>query len=250
MSLLQNIVTQVVQNAIANNANPKIDSANQAPAGGLGGLLGSVLGGAQAQNANANNQAGGLGGLLGSVLDSQGGSQSGGLESVLGGLLGGKAQAQNNASAADLGGLLGGLLGGVGNRSAAGGLGGALGGNKSALLLALLPVVLSFIQQNGGLSGVLSKFNNSGLGNKAQSWVNIDTDNDGIDAGDVARLFGDDKINEVCQSTGASQDEVCQGIAELLPEVMNELTPQGGLQNEQEANAEVAQILSQINGKL
>ena len=215
MSLLQNIVGQVLKNAIQTQPT---------------------------QQPNANQS--GLGGLLGSVLGSQmGGRQSSGLESVLGGLLGNSRQ---NTSAGDLGSLLGSVLGQGG--MARGGLPQQSGGfNKSTLLLALLPVVLAYIQKNGGLSGVLSKFSNNGMGNKAQSWVNIDTDNDGIDAGDIQRLFGEQEIQAACAQTGASESEVCQGIAELLPKVVNDLTPQGDLSTEQQANDEIAQILAQMN---
>ena len=206
----------------------------------LGGLANSM---GQSQQPSSANQAG-LGGLLGSVLGSQmGGRQSSGLESVLGGLLGNSRQ---NTSAGDLGSLLGSVLGQGG--MARGGLPQQSGGfNKSTLLLALLPVVLAYIQKNGGLSGVLGKFSNNGMGNKAQSWVNIDTDNDGIDAGDIQRLFGEQEIQAACAQTGASESEVCQGIAELLPKAVNDLTPQGDLSTEQEANDEIAQILAQMN---
>lgn len=212
MSLLQSIVTQVVQNALNNNQP-------------------------QAQN-NA-----GLGGVLGQVLGSQlGGAQQGGLGGVLGGLLGGQAQSRQ-ASPADLGGLLGGILGQGQPQSQQGGF------NKSTLLLALLPIVLTYIQQNGGLSGVLAKFQGNGLGNRAQSWVSIDQDNDGIDADDVVRLFGNQDISQMSAQIGASEQDVCQGIAELLPQIVNDLTPQGGLDNEQQANDEIDQILAQLKGK-
>ena len=242
MSLLQGIVTKVLQNAMQDN-QPRQQASEQ---GGLGGLLGSLAG--AAMQGQSGQSQGGLGGLLGSVVSSQlGGSsrQGSGLDSVLGGLLGGQ---RTNASPSDLGGILGSVLGGSQqapqiNRQSG-------GFNKSTLLLALLPVVLAFIQKNGGLSGVLNKFNGAGLEGKAQSWVNIDTDNDGIDAADVMRLFGDHEINKLSDQTGASQTEVCQGIADLLPEVVNELTPQGSLATESEANDEIAQILRQINTPL
>ncbi|MDH2272763.1 YidB family protein [Moraxella porci] len=240
MSLLQNIVGQVLKNAIQTQPTQQ-PSANQSGLGGLLGGLANSMG--QSQQPSSANQAG-LGGLLGSVLGSQmGGRQSSGLESVLGGLLGNSRQ---NTSAGDLGSVLGSVLdqGGM----ARGGLPQQSGGfNKSTLLLALLPVVLAYIQKNGGLSGVLGKFSNNGMGNKAQSWVNIDVDNDGIDAGDIQRLFGDQEIQAACAQTGASESEVCQGIAELLPKVVNDLTPQGDLSTEQEANDEIAQILAQMN---
>lgn len=232
MSLLQSIVTQVAQNALKDSRT----SSQGSPADALGGLLGG-LSGQQANNA-------GLGGLLGQVLGGQPQAQQGGLGGLLGGLLGGQSQTRQ-ASPTDLGGLLGGLLGGqspLPNRQAG-------GFNKSTLLLALLPIVLSYIQKNGGLSGVLAKFQGNGLGNKAQSWVNIDTDNDGIDAQDIARVFDNQDIAKVCSQTGASEQEVCQGIAELLPQVMNDLTPKGSLDNEQQANDEIDQILAQLKGR-
>lgn len=229
MSLLQNIITQVAQNALTGGQSQQQNS-------GLGGMLGSVLGGQSQQNS-------GLGGVLGQVVASQlGGGQSqaqGGLGGLLGSLLGG-GQTRQNVPASDLGSVLGQVLGSQSAQQKG-------GFNKNTLLLALIPIVLGYIQKNGGLSGVLAKFQGNGLGNKAQSWVNIDTDNDGLDAQDVMSLFGKDEINRACQQTGASETEVCQGIAELLPQVMNDLTPNGDLATENEANAEISQILQQVN---
>ncbi|MDO4450503.1 MAG: YidB family protein [Moraxella sp.] len=225
MSLLQNIVTSVVQNAIADNTR------NAQPQGGLGSLLGGLTG-------QSNNSA--LGGMLGQVVASQlGGKQSqDGLGGVLGSLLGQTTQKTNSA---DLGSILSSVLGSQ-TKSQQSGM------KKSTLLLALLPIILGYIQSNGGLSGMLAKFQGNGLNNKAQSWVNIDTDNDGIDAKDILGLFGQDTINHACQQTGASQNDVCQGIAELLPQIVNDLTPNGDLSNESEANAEISQILKQLQG--
>ncbi|WP_435931149.1 YidB family protein [Moraxella bovoculi] len=228
MSLLQSIVTQVVQNAVQGDQRSQQQ-------GGLGGLLGGL---ADSQNSNA-----GLGGVLGQVLGSQGSSQAG-LGGLLRDVLGGGAQSRQ-ASPTDLGDILGGVLGSQSQAQSRQG-----GFNKSTLLLALLPVVLAYIQKNGGLSGVLAKLQGNGLGNKAQSWTSIDVDNDGIDADDVARLFGSQEINEVAQKTGASELEVRQGIAGLLPQIMNDLTPHGSVEaDESEANAEIDQILSQLRGK-
>ncbi len=232
MSLLENVVAGVIKNSLGNQ--------NQQGGSDLGSLLGSVLGG-QSNQASQGSQ-GGLGSILGSVVASQLGgnqSQNSGLGGVLGSLLGGgQSQSQTQASPTDLGSVLGSLLGSQQNSQ--GGL------NKNALLLALLPIVLGYIQKNGGLSGVLAKFNNNGLGNKAQSWVNVDTDNDGIDAQDVLGLFGQEEIQKACQQTGASQNDVCQGIAELLPQVVNDLTPDGTLDNENVANDEISQLLQQF----
>lgn len=231
MGLLDGLVGQVVSNALGGQQK-------QQQSNDLGGLLGQVV--ASQLGGNQNQSQSGLGGLLGSVVASQlGGGQSqtqGGLGGLLGGLLGG----QQKQAPADLGSILGQVV--------AGQMSGGKGGfDKKTLLIALIPVVLGFIQKNGGLSGVLAKFNGAGLDNKAQSWVALDQDNDGLDAGDVMRLFGSDEIDNVCQKTGASQGEVCQGIAELLPQVMNDLTPNGNVGvDETVANNEISEILAQF----
>lgn len=225
MSLLQNIVTKVITNAMTGNQPQQ----PQQPQGGLGGLLGG-------QNA-------GLGGLLGSVVASQMGNNqaNAGLGGLLGSVLGGQTQAQAQPKAGDLGAVLGSVLGSQTAQRQGSGF------NKGALLLALLPIVLGFIQSQGGLSGLLAKFQGNGMGNKAQSWVGIDTDNDGLDAGDILGLFGQEQINDVCRQVGADQNEVCQGIAELLPQVVNDLTPHGDVQaDEKDANNEIDEILAQF----
>lgn len=230
MSLLQSIVTQVVQNAVQD------DQRIHQQQGGLDGLIGGLMG----QNQNKNTSL--LDGVLGQVLGNQGNSQ-GGLGGLLGGLLGGGSQTRQ-ASPTDLGDVLGSLLGSH-SKIHQGGF------NKSSLLLALLPIVLGYIQKNGGLSGVFTKFQGNGLGSQAKSWMSIDVDNDGIDADDVARLFGNKEIDEVVNKTGASELEVRQGIAELLPKIVNDLTPHGSAEvDEREANAEIDQILAQLRGKL
>ena len=230
MSLLQSIVTEVLKNTV--QSPPKAQQVPPNPQqGGLGGLLSGLTGG------QSNATSASLGGLLGSVIGTQMGKQTQGspLDAVLGSLLGNN---QQNTSAGDLGNVLGAVLGRGNVKSA--------GMNKSTLLLALLPIVLTFIQKNGGLSGVLSKFSNNGLQNKVQSWVNVDTNNDGIDADDIARLFDHQDIEKKKKKTGASRLEVYQGIAELLPKVMDDLTPQGDLSKEKEANDEIAELLENL----
>lgn len=218
MSLLQNIVVGALKNSLGADNNSRQNPQNQQ---GLGDLLGGLMG-----NQSPQSQQG-LGGLLGSLTNSKGGNDLGGL---LGQVLGG----QTRSNPADLGSILGQVLGG---QSRGGGF------NKQALLLALLPVVLSTIQKNGGLSGILSKLQSLGLANKASSWVSSGS-NSPLDNDEVERLFDKDDIDQVCQKTGANCGEVYQGLADLLPSVVSELTPKGNLDTEREANNEISDILA------
>lgn len=226
MSLLGNLITQVARKAMdpqdgqRNPVNRKIEPR---ATGGLGDILGSVLGG--------NNQA---------AASTQ--NNGFGLDDIVGGMLGGQMGGRSSG-AGGLGSILGSVLGGGNGMSRA-------GGGKGMLVAALMPIALNWIQRNGGLSGALNKIQQMGFGNEAQSWMSTEQQNQNLDPNQINKLFDEQEINQVCKQTGADETEVRQGLAELLPEVVNQLTPNGGLDKEQQANEEINEILSQISASL
>ncbi len=227
MSLLGNLITQVARNAMDpedSKRNPVNQNINPRRTGGLGDILGGVLG--NSSNSPNNKQTdNGLG-----------------LDDILGSLIGGNQRA--NSGAGGLGDILGSVLGGQTNKSGFG------GGGKGMLVAALLPMVMSWIQRNGGLGEALSKITSMGFDNQARSWMSTNEINDNLDPNDITRLFDASDIQQVAAQTGANEAEVRQGLAELLPEVVNQLTPHGNLDNESEANQEIDQIVSQISSRL
>lgn len=243
MSLLGNLVSQVARRAMdpedaqRNPVNQRIDPRRT---GGLGDILGSVLGGGSQ-----------TGGYNPRQYDRQ--PDNGfGLDDILGGLTGGGLTGGNqrggvNSNAGGLGDILGSVLGGqaMGSQTRKSGFGG-----KGMLIAALMPMVLSWIKRNGGLSGALSKITGMGYENQARSWMSNQQDNDNLDPNDISQLFDENEIQQVAAHTGANDVEVRQGLAELLPEVMNQLTPSGNLDNESEANEEIDQIINQLSRRL
>ncbi len=232
MSLLGNLVSQVARQAM-NPAdaqhNPVNQRADTRRTGGLGDILGSVLGGSQAGGYNPQQYD--------RKLDN-----GFGLDDIIGGLTGGAQRGGVSAGAGGLGDILGSVLGGQRSQSGFGG--------KGMLIAALMPMVLSWIKRNGGLSGALSKITGMGYENQARSWMSNQQDNENLDPNDVNRLFDESEIQQVAAHTGANEAEVRQGIAELLPEVVNQLTPKGNLDTEAEANEEIDQIISQLSNRL
>ncbi|MDN5733074.1 YidB family protein [Psychrobacter celer] len=232
MSLLGNLVSQVARQAM-NPAdaqhNPVNQRADTRRTGGLGDILGSVLGGSQAGGYNPRQ------------YDRQ--PDNGfGLDDIIGGFTGGAQRGGVSAGAGGLGDILGSVLGGQRTQSGFGG--------KGMLIAALMPMVLSWIKRNGGLSGALSKITGMGYENQARSWMSNQQDNENLDPNDVNRLFDESEIQQVAAHTGANEAEVRQGIAELLPEVVNQLTPKGNLDTEAEANEEIDQIIGQLSNRL
>jgi uncharacterized protein YidB (DUF937 family) len=134
-----------------------------------------------------------------------------------------------------LGGLLEGLSRGMGSggRAAApsgglndllrGGLGGLLGGAAAGSVLS------------GGLGGLLKQFQDHGMGDVAGSWVGKGPNRD-ISSNDLARSIGSDDIDAMARQFGVSSDELVEGLREQLPEVVDQLTPDGRLPTAEEAS--------------
>ena len=188
----------------------------------LGQILGSVLGNARSgqQSPMGGGGGGGLGDLLGGLMGggaAQAGAGSGGLGDLLGGLMGGGA-GQGTNRPGDLGSSMTGM-----------GQGGSGMGNKgSALMLLLLPLAMQWVQRNGGIGGVLEKFQSKGYSQQAASWVSNGS-NEELQPHAVNELMGTEELSRLSQQLGVSQEEVSSGMAQILPEMMNKLTPQGSV---------------------
>lgn len=194
-------------------------------------LAKQALGGGQQQS----GQAGGLGGILGSVL----------------GQLGGQQQNTQNQQGG-LGGILGSVLGQLGGASGST-QSNATGGGSTAqtLLIAVLPLVLAWIQKQGGLQGALDKLKNAGLSNQVQSWVDPQQQNaEDVPAQNIQSLFDDQDVEKVAQQTQAPKQAIYGAIASVLPQVIDSLTPQGSNTNPQEANQDIQQVLNLVSGFL
>ncbi|MGN5764226.1 YidB family protein [Acinetobacter calcoaceticus] len=194
-------------------------------------LAKQALGGGQQQS----GQAGGLGGILGSVL----------------GQLGGQQQNTQNQQGG-LGGILGSVLGQLGGASGSTQSNANAGGNTAqTLLIAVLPLVLAWIQKQGGLQGALDKLKNAGLSNQVQSWVDPQQQNaEDVPAQNIQSLFDDQDVEQVAQQTQAPKQAIYGAIASVLPQVIDSLTPQGSNTNPQEANQDIQQVLNLVSGFL
>jgi len=140
------------------------------------------------------------------------------LGSVLGGAMGRSRGGYEPGGMGGLGGVLGGALGG-------GGLRGGLGG-RNAMLALLLPLAMQWIQRNGGIGNVLQRANQRGYGRQANSWVGTG-DNDPLDPGAIDEMVGHDEVMRMSRQLGLPEQDVKEGFAEILPEMVNQLSPEG-----------------------
>jgi uncharacterized protein YidB (DUF937 family) len=104
-----------------------------------------------------------------------------------------------------------------------GGLGGLFAGGAAGSILS------------GGLGDLVRQFQQNGHGDVVNSWVGPGA-NKPISPNDLASALGSDRLNALTAQSGMSRDELLDGLSQQLPEVVDQLTPEGRLPTEQEAS--------------
>ena len=92
----------------------------------------------------------------------------------------------------------------------------------------LLDTVLSLVNNpdTGGLAGLLQKFQEHGLGNVADSWVSTGK-NLPISGDQIQEALGSGALGDIASKLGLSTGDVSSQLADLLPGVVDKLTPNG-----------------------
>jgi uncharacterized protein YidB (DUF937 family) len=143
-----------------------------------------------------------------------------------------------------IGNVIGSMLGGNQGQDPLGSVLSRLGGgNQPQSGNLLLQLALSMLQQNGGLEGILGKLREGGLSQQADSWVGTGQ-NMNISADQLQQVFGSSGISDLASRLGMSEQQASSGLAQLLPEVINQLTPEG--QVPENSNDEISQGLSML----
>jgi uncharacterized protein YidB (DUF937 family) len=94
----------------------------------------------------------------------------------------------------------------------------------------LLETVLSMVNnpETGGLAGLLQKLQEHGLGNVADSWVSTGKIMP-ISGDQLQEALGSGALGDIASKLGLSTNDVSSQLADLLPGVVDNLTPNGQL---------------------
>ncbi|TLV23982.1 DUF937 domain-containing protein [Klebsiella indica] len=109
-----------------------------------------------------------------------------------------------------------------------------------------LQAIMAWIEQQGGIQGILEKFRNGGLGEIVESWLSQQS-NMPVNSEQIASVFGSPALQELGAKLGIDSQTASALIAEYLPKIVDGLSPQG------EASAEGDLVSAGINllkGKL
>jgi uncharacterized protein YidB (DUF937 family) len=190
----------------------------------LDDLLGSALGGGSTQGGRGRGAAPGSGGGMGGVMmallpvvlsmlanRSGGGRQGGGgLADILGQVLGG-------------GGGMRDMTAGMSGRGA--GMGGGM----------------------GGLGALLEQMQQAGLGDQARSWVGTGQ-NMPVSPDAMSQIFGEGGIGAIARQAGLTPQETSEGLSELLPDVVNHVTPTGEVPDFDQLSRSVEDLRRRMGG--
>jgi uncharacterized protein YidB (DUF937 family) len=80
----------------------------------------------------------------------------------------------------------------------------------------------------GGLGGLANKLQQGGLGDVVNSWVGSGQ-NQPVSPGQLGQALGPNIMKTVSQLTAISEDDLTKQLSQVLPGVVNSLTPNGRL---------------------
>jgi uncharacterized protein YidB (DUF937 family) len=100
-------------------------------------------------------------------------------------------------------------------------LDGLIGGAVGA---EMITVVNQLIAKHGGLPGIVSQLQQQGLGPTVNSWIGTGP-NQPISPDQVHQTFGPEVIRELAAKTGMNPQDLAQKLSQVLPQVIDGLTP-------------------------
>jgi len=117
---------------------------------------------------------------------------------------------------------------GILDEMAKGLLGKVLGGGSSQN--PLMDIVLGLITnpQTGGLQGLIQTFKEKGLGDAVSSWISTG-ENQPVSGDQIQHALGGNFIQQIAEQLGSSKSEVSGSLSNLLPQIIDKLTPSGTL---------------------
>ena len=95
---------------------------------------------------------------------------------------------------------------------------------------SLLDGVMDLLNNNpaGGLGGLVQSFKDKGLGDIVSSWVGTGS-NLPISSEQIQQALGAEQVQHLAGKAGISPETASANLAELLPNVIDKLTPNGQL---------------------
>jgi uncharacterized protein YidB (DUF937 family) len=120
-----------------------------------------------------------------------------------------------------------------------------LGSSTSPLAASLLHMIQN---QPGGLQGLVQSFHDKGLGAIVSTWVSTGP-NAPVSADQISQALGSDQVKALAAKAGINPDVANSAIAQLLPGLIDKLTPNGTLPDHSNVVEMASNILKSLETK-
>jgi len=117
-----------------------------------------------------------------------------------------------------------------------------LGNSSNPLATGILQMIQN---QPGGLQGLVQSFHDKGLGGLVSAWVSTGP-NPPATADQIQQVLGSDKVRQLAAAAGISPDLAGSSIAQLLPTIVDKLTPNGQVPEHSSVMDVVGGLLSSL----
>lgn len=114
---------------------------------------------------------------------------------------------------------------------------------------ALIGLVTSLLtdSSHGGIGGLIKSFEQNGLGNIIASWIGTGQ-NLPISAEQIQAVLGNEQVQALAQKFGLSTDALSSQLAQFMPQVVDQLTPEGQVPVEGESLGGLLGMLDKLRG--
>ena len=109
----------------------------------------------------------------------------------------------------------------------------------------LLTGIMSMVDRAGGLPAILQQLQQSGLADHVASWIGTG-ENKAVSGDQISDALGADQVQHVAQMAGIAPEHASTGLAQLLPQIIDKLTPHGDVPQDDL----LAQGIGLLKGKL
>lgn len=121
---------------------------------------------------------------------------------------------------------------------------GMLGGQQGQA--GTYQAILTWINEQGGIGALLQKFQQGGLGAVAESWISTGN-NQPVSPDQVTDTLGSPAVEDLAAKLGIDPQTASTLIAEHLPKVVDTLSPEGQVNDQQDL---LSEGLNLLKGKL
>jgi len=105
-------------------------------------------------------------------------------------------------------------------------IGSLLGKSEGEPMSVPAALVAALGNQEGGLGGLIQKFESAGLGGTVSSWIG-NGENQPVSPDAVHNALGSDIVQQIAAKTGLPVEQLLPLVAQHLPQLVDHLTPNG-----------------------